>query len=402
LKPPHRIVIADPGLVSRSGHHYPYSEAVARAAAAAGIKAVVWGHKQISPRVSEPLQARPVFRVGPYGGFFGATCSIGRCLYSNAITAEDLKASPDLVGLDDLVFFHTVSDDQLIAIAAWLAEIPESGRPRTEVLLRFHPEVHPDPKSRLATYAIGIGALAMLSHSVSFCTDTERLAEWFALNHHITCRVVPIPHLPQSSEKESLAPPPGGVPVAAYLGDARADKGFTLLPSLAAAIRERKLPVRLLVHAGGATLGPQESQAADQLERLPDVVKVVRGSLRTAEYHKLFAKTSIILLPYDHARYAYGTSGTFAEAMAAGKPAIATSNTWMTDESRRLGGAVYGIERPDVAAVLAAIESMLENLPALQDEAEHAASAWRAEHNEQKLIECLLTGSGLATRRQPL
>jgi glycosyltransferase involved in cell wall biosynthesis len=190
--------------------------------------------------------------------------------------------------------------------------------------------------------------------------------------------------------------------VVAYLGDARADKGFTLLPALAAALQQRKTLVRLLVHAGGASLGPQESDAAEQLERMPDLVKVVRGSLRTAEYHKLFSKTSIILLPYDHARYAYGTSGTFAEAMAAGKPAIATADTWMTDESNRLGGAVYGLARPDVPSVLGAIESTVENLKKLQDEAQHAAAAWRAEHTQQRLLECLLTGGGLATRGLPI
>src|SRR6185436_5319363 len=99
-----------------------------------------------------------------------------------------------------------------------------------------------------------------------------------------------------------------------------------------------------------------ESEAADQLERLPQIATVVRGSLRTAEYHKLFTRASIVLLPYEPARYAFGTSGVFAEAMAAGKPTITTSNTWMTDEARRLGGAVYGLERPDVQSLIESIE----------------------------------------------
>jgi glycosyltransferase involved in cell wall biosynthesis len=395
LKPPLRIVIADPGLMSRSGHHYPYTEAVSRAANAAGIRTLVWGHKQISPRIAEPLKAKPVFRVGPYGGFFGASCSIGRCLYSNAITAEDLKGAPDPVGPDDLVFFHTVSDDQLIAIATWLAEIPEQARPRVEVLLRFHPEVHPDPKSRLASYAIGMGALALLSGWVSFSTDTERLSAWFERNNGIFCRVVPIPHLPRMHAAEDNK---AAVPVVAYIGDARADKGFTLLPALASLLLERKTPVRLLVQAGGTTLGPAESEVADQLDRMPEIAKVVRGSLRTAEYHKLFTRASIILLPYEQARYAYGTSGVFAEAMAAGKPTITTADTWMTDEARRLGGAVYGLERPDVQSLAHAIETMLKDLAGLQLRAQQAAAAWGAEHNEQKLLECLLTGKGLATR----
>ena len=124
-----RIIIADPGLISRSGHHYPYTESVLRAAAAAGIRAVVWGNKEVNPRVAETLKVKPVFRLGPYGGITGATSSIGRCLYSNALTAEDLKSAPDVVGPSDLVFFHTVSDDQLIAIATWIAEMPEAGQP---------------------------------------------------------------------------------------------------------------------------------------------------------------------------------------------------------------------------------------------------------------------------------
>jgi glycosyltransferase involved in cell wall biosynthesis len=392
LKPPLRIVIADPGLLSRSGHHYPYTEAVQRAAVAAGLQTAVWGHKQISPRIAEPLKAKPVFRLGPYGGFFGASCSIGRCLYSNAITAEDLKGAPDSIGSDDLVFFHTVSDDQLIAIATWLSEIPEMARPRVEVLLRFHPEVHPDPKSRLATYAVGVGALALLSRWVSFCTDTARLSSWFEQNHRISCRVVPIPHLPRLHETGNK---PTSVPVAAYIGDAREDKGFMLLPALASALLERKTPVRLLVQAGGASLGPKETEAAGQLERLPEIATVVRGSLRTAEYHKLFTKASIILLPYDQARYAYGTSGVFAEAMAAGKPTITTSNTWMTDEAKRLGGAVYGLEHHDPQSLLDAVEKMLANLEGLQAEAQRAAAVWSAEHNEHKLLECLLAGVGL-------
>jgi glycosyltransferase involved in cell wall biosynthesis len=398
LKPPLRIVIADPGLLSRSGHHYPYTEAVSRAATAAGIRTAVWGHKEIAPRIAEPLKAKPVFRLGPYGGFFGASCNIGRCLYSNAIIAEDLKGAPDPVGPDDLVFFHTVSDDQLIAIATWLAEIPEPARPRVEVLLRFHPEVHADPKSRLASYAIGIAALASLQGWVSFSTDTERLSAWFEQNNNISCRVVPIPHLPRMETVENRKAVP---PVVAYIGDARADKGFTLLSALASALLERKTPVRLLVQAGGTSLGPAEGETADQLERLPEIASVVRGSLRTAEYHKLFSKASIVLLPYDQARYAYGTSGVFAEAMAAGKPTITTADTWMTDEAGRLGGAVYALERPVVESIAKAIETMLPDLDSLQATAQQAAAVWAAEHNEQKLLECLLTGKGLATRETP-
>lgn len=94
----------------------------------------------------------------------------------------------------------------------------------------------------------------------------------------------------------------------------------------------------------------------------------------------------------------YGTSGVFAEAMAAGKPAITTANTWMTDEAKRLGGAVYGLDRHDTQSLAEALERMLVHLPALQAEAQRAASVWRAEHNEQKLLECLLTRAGLATR----
>src|SRR5207253_2343505 len=111
-------------------------------------------------------------------------------------------------------------------------------------------------------------------------TDTERLSTWFEQNHGIVCRVVPIPHLPQLHGDDRKISP--GAPVAAYIGDARADKGFTLLPALATALLERKVAVRLLVQAGGASLGPQESEAADQLERLPQIATVVRGSLRTA------------------------------------------------------------------------------------------------------------------------
>ena len=142
----------------------------------------------------------------------------------------------------------------------------------------------------------------------------------------------------------------------------------------------------------------KETEAADQLERLPEIATVVRGSLRTAEYHKLFAKASIVLLPYEPERYAYGTSGVFAEAMAAGKPVITTSNTWMTDEAKRLGGVVHGLERHDSQSLLKAIETMLPNIETLQAEAQRAAARWSAEHNEQKLLECLLTGAGLATR----
>ena len=70
----------------------------------------------------------------------------------------------------------------------------------------------------------------------------------------------------------------------------------------------------------------------------------------------------------------------------------------MTDEAKRLGGAVYGLERHDCQSLVEAVEAMLPKLESLQAEAQRAAAAWRAEHNEQKLLECLVTGVGLATR----
>ena len=116
-----------------------------------------------------------------------------------------------------------------------------------------------------------------------------------------------------------------------YLGDARDEKGFGALPAMvAAAGGGGPNPVSLVSQGYTAfdNTDPAMLVALQLLRRKPGV-SLVERSLSSSDYNRYLLDSDCILVPYDAQNYAARSSGIFAQAAAAGKPAIVPGGSWM-------------------------------------------------------------------------
>jgi hypothetical protein len=108
------------------------------------------------------------------------------------------------------------------------------------------------------------------------------------------------------------------------------------------------------------------------------------------QYLRTLARSDIVLLPYDPARYRLLTSGVFCEAASYGKVAVVPDKTWMADQIA--DGRAAGVLFPEPTAVemSAAILQAVQEFPRLRAEALPRAAAFRAENSCRRNLELML------------
>jgi len=121
-----------------------------------------------------------------------------------------------------------------------------------------------------------------------------------------------------------------------YVGDARAEKGFALLPSINQRLSMQVIggrPVRIAAqgYQTGTPVDVEMLKAIDELLRSTvDGTVVVQEPLAPERYAAMIAGADIVYNLYRRDNYTARSSGVFVEAIAAGKPVIATAGTWMS------------------------------------------------------------------------
>lgn len=229
------------------------------------------------------------------------------------------------------------------------------------------------------------------SERMLFYTDTKELSYEHALFFGLPFDVLPLPF---RTRLLNVAPMPDKRPlVLGYVGEARDEKGFPWLPMLIDWLMDshvRPGKVRFLVQA---TLNPGpnplSAPALEQLRRYPpDVVQLegIEGPLSAEAYYDLIAAADIVLLPYDRLRYRACSSGTLAEAIAAGHPVVVPQGTWLSEQMPPGGGEAFH----DFISFVGAVRRVADNFEQYRRAVEAARAAWLAQHNPRALVEALL------------
>src|SRR5947209_9125887 len=86
--------IVDPSLKDFVGHHFAYDEAVAHAAEAAGYRAVVLAHRDVTETIAGSVEVRRCFRRDIWGS------TIGRRLWGPIGVAADMALANSHFGSD--------------------------------------------------------------------------------------------------------------------------------------------------------------------------------------------------------------------------------------------------------------------------------------------------------------
>jgi hypothetical protein len=241
------------------------------------------------------------------------------------------------------------------------------------------------------------------SPKVRFYTDTPELASDYATLAGFPFGVLPIPF-----RADLIPPTPPRIPTdplrVLFLGDLRAEKGFTKLPALVRALCAQTRGPHVQFVIPGA-LHPEEhapamQEALARLEAYPaeQVERPHReGFVPTDDYYYLLATADVVLCPYDARAYRARSSGVFAEAVAAGKPTVVPADTWMASVQEPGAGETYCTER----GLLTAVRRICADYPAYRAEAEDARGRWLARHAPENLVAQLLgqTVPGVVTAR---
>ncbi len=165
-----------------------------------------------------------------------------------------------------------------------------------------------------------------------FYTDTDELTAQYDRIGVVKFETLPIPHTysPQTHETRL-----GPVRVT-YLGDARAEKGFHLLPRLAGDLEQEYLDpgrAHFVVQCNYNVPGgePKAVAARGQLECLPaHAITLHKQPLTSAQYEELLLSAGVLLLLYDRDNYYARSSGIAVEALVAGVPILAPAGSWLS------------------------------------------------------------------------
>jgi glycosyltransferase involved in cell wall biosynthesis len=230
------------------------------------------------------------------------------------------------------------------------------------------------------------------SPKVRFYTDTGELAADYAALAGFPFSVLPIPF-----RADLIPPTPPRIPTdpirVLFLGDLRAEKGFTKLPALVRAMSTQTRGPHVQFVIPGA-LHPEEQAPAmraalAELETYPaELVERPHreGFVPTDDYYYLLASADVVLCPYDAVAYRARSSGVFAEAVAAGKPTVVPADTWMACVQEPGAGEIYSTER----GLLTALRRICADYPTYLAAAKNASQRWLARHTPENLLAQLL------------
>jgi hypothetical protein len=155
----------------------------------------------------------------------------------------------------------------------------------------------------------------------------------------------------------------------AYLGAARYDKGFHLLPDIIEHycndIRDLHFTIQCSI-PGTNYLEKSCEIALKKIQLLsakfPTKVTLISHSVNQQQYRELLKNSSILMLPYIGESYKTQTSGILVEALTNGIPCVVPSGTWLSVElSRTNGGMEFLVENTNT--LILSLDELITNYP---------------------------------------
>ncbi len=354
-----RLLTVDQNLKSLHGHYLSYAQRLGRAASELGVKPIIAGNRQLvsSSDTSEVIPAlhysywqelRPAKGTDPVLHLVSRAGEV-------AATLAELESKLRISG-EDVVFFPYAN-----LIHAWaLARIHRNCKvteiPRSVLLFRRDLSEHGIDAALGSRQGILLlrQALAELVTApggcrVRFFTDSEYLTDEYSDALRQQFQTVPIPvDSGFAAPKTRMRERPLRL---LYLGDARTEKGYQLLPHMASALRERLRngELELVIQSNFNLPGgePGIPAARSQLAELPGV-RLLEDPISEQEYIHWMQTSHLVLLPYRAECYVSRTSGILAEAIHSAVPAVVPEGTWLSDQLRSHGaGRTFTSGRAD-------------------------------------------------------
>ncbi|CAA7618486.1 hypothetical protein [Magnetospirillum sp. UT-4] len=369
-----KVLVVDPGLRTRTGHHYHFDLSVAEQAEEAGLGMRLLAHAGLSDRlVKAELGARPVFQFSPYDGLDRAGVLEPINTYFAAAFAEFLTPS---VADGDIVLFHSIAPTMAMAVGEWLAaSLPH--RPIGAIAVCNlgyfqHPELVPPYRRFLDLVAdLDPGRLKVWTENAA---AAEVLAALDGGRTPITALPLIFPR--RLLDLASRPRRPGPVVICSQ-GHSRVEKGTHLLAAIArevgAALGDRV--------AFAYQVNPDYAHWPESMLAWLEVgvaamrddprVDLLVGEADSDQYYDRLERSRLVLVPYI-TKSPEVSSGLFMEALTAGRPTIIPAGGFMEREARRLGAGHVCFTEGTAASVAAATIRAVEDITALEAASEAA------------------------------
>lgn len=379
--------IVDPNLRDVVGHYFEYDRTVAEGAAAIGYTPVIMANHAVEAAIARQVGAHAVFRrdiwglASQGGGLVGR--AIGR-LRDNARFLLDLRRALRRFGLTpgSVVFAHTFIDRQILGLALLPFIARRARHVRFVYLLRYQPDFYVGPISRIAFRLIEWSARFRHVH---LTTDSARLGEQLGRLTDRPVHVLPIPHVPPDIPDSRDDNDPATTCFVS-LGNARDEKGILEILDAIRILHQRGEAegLRFVLQCNDAAPDIQAAIDAFRAEAIPGC-ELLPDKLESDTYYAILRAADVVLLPYWRSIYFARTSGVFMESLSAGKPVIATADTWMSDQLEQVGGGLVVADR-SAEALADAILRSASRRDALSAKARGDRDQWRALHNPRALV----------------
>jgi len=380
-------------LRDRVGHHLGYNLAIAEASRAAGVQAVLVGHRRFDRQLAADNESvanfRTDWRAAP-PAWASREQRLLRILelWSAKRFRADLKRWGKSVGADDLIFAQMIAPRHFHAWLNWFGEQNEP--PRLALHLGYQPHRFDTDDVRAALRKLSSDHRVRLI----LVTDSEKLQASFT--QALAAPVAYLPHIvsekfPDASAAASTAPLRILVP-----GNARREKGFAEVweaVTLLGDLRESgQIEIRAQCHqpdhfCAGILAGARSARG----------IELVKEALGEKEYFRQFEAADVILIPYHLDHYAMRTSGVFCEARVAGKPVVASRGSWAGDRVARDGGG-WLCEEKNAADLAGSLRGALTDRGVQARRAADLQEGARREFSAPSFVEGLFVLSGWGKR----
>jgi glycosyltransferase involved in cell wall biosynthesis len=432
-----RFVIVDPSLKDGRGHHYELALRITKSALASNLKPIWLCNKNFILDVKHSgVDILPALNVSLYDAYktgkrFDSLSSLRFprifislyrffCRILNAIKKEnnrahdtfarDLLSSIDLLSLtsSDRLLFHTADGMTYAALDKLIRERSHKTLPIFHVCTPYDPiGVMPNLMKGFDISQIvnKWSQSKILDSRIFLYGENHLLAEHLSKIWSITVRPLELPAIQVPNNQSTTLIAKSHIHdnhrlEVVYLGPARIEKGFHLIPDIVQCtieflrqegFRENKVNFTLQCSPQIVGYPPQVLKAIERLRTYgKNIVTLVSETLSTEGYLSLLARAHVVLLPYGVHEYRVRSSGIVSEALSLNKIIVTTTGTYPAAAITHGGGATGTTPRELARAIF----DIACDLPRFIANAQEQGKAYRKRNTgDNYVLNCLNTES---------
>jgi glycosyltransferase involved in cell wall biosynthesis len=392
------LIILDPNLAHPHGHHMEWDLSIASSARGRGLDVRIFAHRDCPIPSADCVEIIPWFShttyeskhqdriVGKYDDF----------AYFNDVLAKELAAIPgDLLHSADTVLAPTLTENHLLGYVSWMKSFGRAHAPSFVVYLMFPSGLGLsegavnviDPLQALF-YKLAFRGAAKAGAPIHFFGSGRQMAREFSVLSGLEIETHPVPVDAKRDRPARFEARPTAL---LFAGDAKADKGFALLPRLADRLCAAWQNWDFVVHANrGTAWGPALKMHAELFTVIAPLhknLKLYGERLSHEDYLRLLGGADCMVSTYDPVAYARKSSGVIWEAISCGLPMLLPARTWLESEAREWCAGYECYREFSVEGVFEGFACLVRDLSALKDRSLKAAESFLACNGAEALMD---------------